>query len=67
MPMPLYLQGLPLSFVHTGASTGINVTSTASNIVQEYYAPKELAARKVANGALVLEQFAGPLPPVILS
>ena len=45
--------------------TGVAVTTTARDIFQEHYARKGRAARKVANGALALEQFVGPPPPVI--
>ena len=64
-PPVLFLQGRPLAFVHTATYTGITLTTTARDIFQEHYAQKERAARKVANGALALEQFVGPIPPVI--
>ncbi len=66
VPAPvLTLQRKPLAWVELATYTGVTVTSTARNIFKPHYVAKEKAARKVANGALALQQFIGPIPPPI--
>ncbi|TFK81360.1 hypothetical protein K466DRAFT_578591 [Polyporus arcularius HHB13444] len=64
-PPVLTLQRKPLVWVESAVYTGVTVTSTARNIFKLHYVAKEKAARKVANGALALSQFIGPIPPSI--
>ncbi|KAI0693700.1 hypothetical protein C8T65DRAFT_585580, partial [Cerioporus squamosus] len=64
-PPVLTLQRKPLTWVDTATYTGVTLSSTARNVFKAHYAAKEKAARKVANGALALEQYIGAIPPPI--
>ncbi|KAI0715524.1 hypothetical protein C8T65DRAFT_771434 [Cerioporus squamosus] len=64
-PPVLTLQHKLLTWVDTATYTGVTLSLTVCNIFKPHYAAKETAARKVANGALALEQYIGTIPPPI--
>ncbi|TFK82999.1 hypothetical protein K466DRAFT_555777 [Polyporus arcularius HHB13444] len=66
VPTPvLTLQRRRIAWVESAVYSGVTVTSSARNIFKLHYAAKEKSARKVANGALALQQYIGPIPPLI--